>query len=306
MKDQNNFRGMFLPLPTPFFENGDVDYQILEEIVDFYVSTGVNAFFVLGSSGQGPATSVEQRKKIAEVVIKRTRHQIPVAIHIGAVDPYTSIDLGKHARSIGAEAVGIVGPYYYSDRSEWEISEQIKLVDRKVELPMMIYNNPQYSGYNISPSMIAKLCEEAPRIFAMKLAGGAILAAQRYQRATPDLSIFIPADSLFPGMLLGLKGTISPPLIPFPEIGIRIVKAIDRGDSAAATEEQLKFFEYQNIRAKVSAVYSRGGEVISEYLRLRGLNIKYSRRWPTKPLTPEAKERIRAVFDKVSSFSNGQ
>ncbi len=302
MKDENNFRGVFQPLPTPFLDDGKVDYPVLEELVEFYISAGVNAFYVMGSSGQGPAMAVEQRKKVAEAVMKKTGHRIPVTIYIGAVDPYTSIELGKHARSLETEAVTIVGPYYYSDRSEWEIIEQIKMIDRAVELPVFIYNNPQYSGYDMSPSMIAKLCAEMPRIIGMKLAGGTIPLALRHHRTVPELSLFIPADSLFPALLLGIKGTVSPPLMPFPGLGVDVVRAIDRGDLVAATQAQLRFFEYQNMRASVSA--GRGGDTLLEFLRLRGIQIKHHRRWPTKPLTPEAKEQIRKVFETFAGPIN--
>ena len=304
MKDENTFRGVFQPLPTPFLDDGNVDYPVLEELVEFYISAGVNAFYVMGSSGQGPAMAVEQRKKVAEVVVKKTRHRIPVTIYIGAVDPYTSIELGKHARLLETEAVTIVGPYYYNDRSEWEIIEHIKMVDRAVELPVLIYNNPQYSGYDMSPSMIAKMCAEMPRIIGMKLAGGSIPLALRHLRAVPELSLFIPAHSLFPAMLLGIKGTVSPPLMPFPELGVNIVRAVDKGDVIAATQEQMKLFEYQNMRAAVSATYGRGGDVLVEFLRLRGIDIKHYRRWPTKPLAPEAKEHIQKIVEKFASPIN--
>ncbi|MFQ5904067.1 MAG: dihydrodipicolinate synthase family protein, partial [Candidatus Binatia bacterium] len=252
---------------------------------------------VLGSFGMGPATPVDQRKKVAEVVIKRTNHRIPSIVHVGAVDPYTSIELGKHARSIGAEAIGIVGPYYYSDRSEWEIIEQVKMVNHEVGLPILIYNNAAYSGYDIGPSMMAKLVQEVPQIFGSKLAAGNISQAQRYLRVIPDFSIFIPAQNLFPGMLVGIKGSITPPLATYPEIGASLVKAIDDRDWEKATTLQVKMLEYFNFRASLSAKYGRA--VFTESMRLRGFNIQRYPRWPTKPFTSEDRENLRAALVKV-------
>ena len=123
-------RGIVLPSPTVFLEDGSVDEKLMRELTDWFVACGVHAFFVLGSYGQGPAMTPEERKKVAEIIVQQVKHRVPVVVHVGAVDPYTAIDLGKHAKSIGAEAIGHVGPYYYADRSEYEIIEHFKMVDR--------------------------------------------------------------------------------------------------------------------------------------------------------------------------------
>jgi len=147
----SGIRGMVMPVPTPFLEDGEVDERVFEELLDFYLASGVSAFFINGSYGQGPAMAIEQRKRTAEIAVNRVKHRLPVMVHVGAVDPFTSSDLGRHARSIGADAVAIVGPYYYSDHNEYEVIEHYRAVDKATELPVMVYNNPQYSGYNITP-----------------------------------------------------------------------------------------------------------------------------------------------------------
>lgn len=297
MADKHNFRGLIVPLATPYLENGDLDTKILEELVEFYIGKGVHAFFALGSFGMGAATPVEQRKKVAEVVIKTTRQRIPTMIQIGAVDPYTSIELGKHARSVGAEAVAMVGPYYYSDRTEWEIIEHFKMVDKEVGMPMLVYNNPAYSGYDITASMMAELKNAIPNIFGSKLADGNLGQAQRYMRKLGEFSIFIPAQNLFPGMLVGIKGSISPPLASYPELGVSLIKAIDERDWATATALQVKLYEYASFRGSLSSKYGRS--VFTETMRLRGINVKRYPRWPTKPWTSEDREALKRGFQKV-------
>jgi dihydrodipicolinate synthase/N-acetylneuraminate lyase len=136
-------RGIVLPSPTVFLEDGRVDEKLMRELTDWFIDCGVHAFFVLGSYGQGPAMAPDERKKVAEIVVQQVKHRVPVVVHIGAVDPFTAIDLGKHAKSIGADAIGHVGPYYYADRSEYEIIEQFKMVDRALGMPILVYNNPR-------------------------------------------------------------------------------------------------------------------------------------------------------------------
>jgi dihydrodipicolinate synthase/N-acetylneuraminate lyase len=163
-------RGIVLPSPTVFLEDGSVDEKLMRALTDWYLACGVHA----RSYGQGPAMTPDERKKVAEAIVQQVKHRVPVIVHVGAVDPYTAIDLGKHARAIGAEAIGHVGPYYYADRSEYEIIEHFKMVDRAVGLPILVYNNPRYSGYNIHPSLMARLVEAVPRIFGAKLAMGSV------------------------------------------------------------------------------------------------------------------------------------
>ena len=102
-------RGMFAPIPGVFDGKGEPDLPMMERLVDFYMDAGVHGFFVLGSQGQGAACTIAQRKAIAETVVKWIDGRVPVIIQVGAADPYTSCELGAHAKSIGADAIGIVG-----------------------------------------------------------------------------------------------------------------------------------------------------------------------------------------------------
>jgi len=298
MSATSAIRGIVMPVPTPFLDDGEVDEKVLEGLIDFYLAARVQAFFINGSFGQGPAMSVEQRKRTAELAVKRVRHQLPVIIHVGAVDPYTSSDLGRHARSIGADAIAIVGPYYYSDHNEYEIIEHYRIVDQAAGLPVLVYNNPQYSGYNITPAMMGRLVEAAPRIFGSKLAKGTISEAQRYSGAVgKEFSLFAPADNIFPGTLVGIRGTISPPLSAAPEIGVRLVEAIDKRDWEQATQDQVKILEYLAATAPLFSAFGRSSQ--REALRLRGFDVKRFPRWPAKPLTEEARAQIRSSLERL-------
>lgn len=297
MSATSAIRGMVMPVPTPFLENGEVDEKVFEELLDFYLNSGVNALFINGSYGQGPAMALEQRKRTAELAVKRVNHRMPVIIHVGTADPFTSSELGHHARSIGADAIGIVGPYYYSDHNEYEVIEHYRAVDQATQLPILVYNNPAYSGYNITPAMMARLVEAVPKTFGSKLAKGSIPEAQRYLRAVgKNFSLFAPASNMFPGMLVGIAGTISPPLSAAPEIGVKLVKAIDDGDWERATREQVKILEFLAATEPLFSSFGRSSQ--REALLLRGFDIKRFPRWQAKPLTDEARQTIRSSLEK--------
>ena len=93
-----------MPIPAVFDGKGEPDLPMMEELTDWYLDTGVHGFFILGSQGQRPATTIEQRKAIVSRSCAASINGFPV-VQIGAVEPYTSIELGHHAREIGATAL---------------------------------------------------------------------------------------------------------------------------------------------------------------------------------------------------------
>ncbi len=294
----DEIRGMVLPIPTLFLDDGRFDERLLCDLTEFYIASGVHAFFILGSYGQGPALSVEERKKVAEVIVKQSRHRVPCVVHIGSVDPYTAIDLGKHAVSLGVEAVGHVGPYYYSDRSEHEVIEHFRLVDRSVGLPILVYNNPNYSGYNIPPGMMARLVRAVPNVFGAKLAMGSVDEAMAYLKiVSPHFSTFALASHLVPGMAMGIRGTISPPLSAAPEVGVKLIQAIDDGRWDEAMELQKIVIRIHDLFLRLSASFGR--TVYREGLRLRGFKVKMYPRWPSRPLSEEAQAELEALFSAL-------
>jgi dihydrodipicolinate synthase/N-acetylneuraminate lyase len=292
-------RGIVLPSPTVFLEDGRVDEKLMQELTDWYLACGVHAFFILGSYGQGPALATEERKQVAELVVRRVKHRVPVVVHVGAVDPYTAIGLAKHAKSIGAEAIGHVGPYYYADRSEYEIIEHLKMVDRAAGMPILIYNNPRYSGYNIHPGFMARLVDAVPNIFGAKLAMGSVDEAMAYMKTVKaPFAPFALASNLVSAMSVGVAGTISPPLAVTPEVGVELVRAIDAGDFARALDLQKTVIRIHDIFLRLAGPFGR--TIYCEAMRLRGFAVKMYPRWPSKPLSMEAYDELRDLFVELN------
>ena len=105
-------RGVLLPIITPFDERARIDEEVMRELVDFHIGAGIQGLFVLGSTGQGPAMSVEERKKAAAVALDQARSRVPVIIHVGTADTESTVELAEHAAAHKADAVAIVPPYY--------------------------------------------------------------------------------------------------------------------------------------------------------------------------------------------------
>mgnify|MGYP001609372765 CR=1 FL=1 len=299
-------KGLVIPIPAVFDGKGEPDLPMIEKLTDWYLGAGVHGFFVLGSQGQGPACRIDQRKAVAETVVRRVQGRVPVIVQVGAVEPYTSIELGLHAKEIGADAIGVVGPYYYSDRNEWELVENYRVVDQAVGLPMLLYNNPEYSGYPIPPAMMAKLRETVPNVFGAKLAMGNVDQAVQYLRVlTREFTIFIPITQMLPGMLIGVKGSIAAGApVTVPEAGVQLIEAIWAQDYERAQKLQVLLLEHGE---RMAPLRQYGRRTTLEGLRLRGLPVKEYPRWPTKPMTPEHlklyEENMRRILDDLRGLS---
>ena len=299
-------RGLVAPIPGVFDGKGEPDLGMMERLTDWYLDAGVHGFFVLGSQGQGAACTIEQRKAIAETVVKRVAGRVPVIVQVGAVDPYTSTELGAHAKSIGADAIGIVGPYYYSDRPQWELIEQHKEGDAATGLPILLYNNPQYSGYPTSPEMMKTLKEAIPNVFGSKLANGNLGQAMTYLRVLgDDFVIFVPINMMLPGMLVGVAGSIAAGApVTVPEAGVQLIEAIWAEDYLRAQKLQVLLIEHAD-RTAVLRQYGR--RTTLEGLRIRGLDIKEYPRWTTKPMTAEHlklyEDSIKRFLDELAQLS---
>jgi dihydrodipicolinate synthase/N-acetylneuraminate lyase len=108
--------GVIPPMITPFTSSGEVDVKGLEKLLD-YLASHVDGLFICGSYGSGPLMSVQERKKVAEIVLERVGGKVPVVVHTGTANTRDAVELSRHAVSIGAVAVSAVAPFLLSPRN---------------------------------------------------------------------------------------------------------------------------------------------------------------------------------------------
>jgi dihydrodipicolinate synthase/N-acetylneuraminate lyase len=273
-------RGVLLPIITPFDENVRVDEQMMRQLVDFHIKAGVQGLFVLGSTGQGPAMTIEERKQTAAIALDQAKSRVPVVIHVGTADAGSAVELAEHAASHKADAVAIVPPYYYSDHSEYEIIAHYEAVP----LPIYIYENPKYSGISIPPAMAVRMKERVPALKGIKVAygQGALL---EYVRLLPDVSIFTGNADLFGLVPFGVAGMINPPTSFVPELCVDLFNALDRKDYPEAVKAQKRIDTAARI---VAARLRKYGRVpLQEVYRMRGFPIKRFPKWETEQMPKE-------------------
>jgi dihydrodipicolinate synthase/N-acetylneuraminate lyase len=277
-------RGVLLPIITPFDDRVRVDEEMMRQLVDFHNNAGVQGLFVLGSTGQGPAMTIEERKQAAAIALDQAKKRIPVVIHVGTADAWSTTDLAEHAAARGADAVAIVPPYYYSDHTEYEIIAHYQAVHKAVSLPIYIYENPKYSGISIPPGFALRMKEQVPALKGIKVAygQGALL---EYVRLLPDVSIFTGNADLFGLVPFGLAGMINPPTSFVPELCVALFKALDSKDYLAAVEAQKRVDAAARI---VAARLRKWGRVpLQEVYRMRGFAVQRFPKWDTEQMPKE-------------------
>ncbi|MBI2209883.1 MAG: dihydrodipicolinate synthase family protein [Deltaproteobacteria bacterium] len=287
--------GTVIPLPTPFDERGEVDEKTFRQVIDFELDAKVDGLMVAGSYGQGPVMRPDQRMRAAEVALEQARGKAPVIVHVGAPDIQSVILLAEHSAKIGAAALLIVPPYYYTDHSEFELIEHYRAVARAVSLPIYIYNNKRYAGIDITPEFARRLAEEVPTIRGIKLAWGTLEESVRYLSALKgrDFGVFpgTPTETIA-GAEAGVRGTIAPMASVFPELCAELWRA-------AAKKERDKALSLQDRVKKLYAVvadYAKrvGRTAFKELYRVRGIQMKMYPRWPAKQLDEKERAELRS------------
>jgi dihydrodipicolinate synthase/N-acetylneuraminate lyase len=284
MREVNMIRGVLLPVITPFDAKVRVDEEMMRQVVDFHIKAGVQGLFVLGSTGQGPAMTIDERKQVAEIALDQAKKRLSVVIHVGTADAGTTTELAEHAAARGADAVAIVPPYYYSDHTEFEIMAHYKAVHKAVSLPIYIYENPKYSGISIPPAFAVRMKEQVPALEGIKVAygQGALL---EYVRLLPGVSIFTGNADLFGLVPFGVAGMINPPTSFVPELCVELFKRLDSEDYGAAVTAQKKVDSAARIVATRLRKYGR--VPLQEVYRMRGLAVKRFPKWETEQMPKE-------------------
>ena len=167
---RNKFHGIIPAVLTPFSIKEELDIGSLLEIIDFLLSSKIHGMFILGSTGQGLVMGTRDRKQVAESIIEHTNNNIASIIHVGSNNIEDVIELGKHAIDIKSDAIACVTPYYYKYDEE-AMFEYYKKISSILDIPIFLYNIPQYTGYDISIELMRKL-SDLPNIIGIKDSNG--------------------------------------------------------------------------------------------------------------------------------------
>ncbi len=164
-----NVEGSWPALVTPFDGADEVNYEVLRRLVRFHAENRSNGVLLLGSTGEAILLTKEERKKIVDEVVDEANGKIPVMCGVSAVSTKETIENARYAKDAGADCGLMVQPPYIKP-TQGALYGYFKDVADAVDLPLVIYNNPERAGVNVEPETIARLAQH-PNIVAVKEAG---------------------------------------------------------------------------------------------------------------------------------------
>ena len=162
------FAGIWPAMFTPMTTDSRPSLPACEQMVDLFARQGLGGIYLVGSTGQWPLLTVDERKSIAETVVKAASGRIPVMVHVGAVATEDAVDLARHAAKIGAAAVSAVGPIYYSHSAD-SIFEYYRRIGSASDLPLFAYHLSTVSKMALGPREYAARLLEIPNVAGMKI-----------------------------------------------------------------------------------------------------------------------------------------
>jgi len=288
--------GIVTALVTPFNLNGELDENALGRIVEFQIAKRVHGLYPCATFGEGPTMTLEQRKRVAEIVIEKSRHRVPVIVQVGASDASTTIELARHAEHAGADAIAVVTPYYYNP-DEKALVEYYRQVSENIAIPVFIYNIPYRTTVNITPDIALKIVAAAPRVQGIKDSSRDFMQVLEYIEKLPkDFIILNGADAyILPALIMGAAGAMSAYSNAFPELYVSLYDLFKKGDYDKGREVQFKI----NLVRRILRLHAQPFiQPVKEAMKMRGIPAGFVKR-PLRPMTEQEIDDLRSRLEKL-------
>ncbi len=293
------FRGIFPPTVTFFKDDGSLDTETNRTHIDFLIEAGVHGLYVLGTTGEFMHMNLKEREQHAAEVVQHVRGRVPVILGAGTPSTRETIRLSRHAQGVGADAVAIVTPYFWT-LSEREVIAHLSSVANAVDIPVIVYNFPAYSNYNISSETLAALVKEHSNIAGVKDSLDSLEHLRRrvevVKAINPEFSVLTGSDGYLLTLLeMGGDGSVPATANIDPRRHVDVFEAFENDDYENALARLPELLELLDIYRISGSFHS----VIKEAMAMAGIAPASSARQPALPLTAESRARLREVLARA-------
>ena len=205
------FEGSGVAIVTPFkdTENQEINYEVLEELIEFQIANGTDSIIIAGTTGEASTLTDEEQLDLIRFTVEKVNGRVPVIGGAGSNDTRHGVGLTRAVEATGVDAILSVTPYY-NKTSQKGLIEHYKAIANSVKVPIVLYNVPGRTGQNITPESLVELAK-IDNIVSLKDATGNFGQAVDNLRLLGDrLDIYSGNDdTIIPLMSLGAKGVIS-------------------------------------------------------------------------------------------------
>jgi 4-hydroxy-tetrahydrodipicolinate synthase len=283
-----NIEGIYVPNVTPFDDSGEINFDALGALIDFWVRSGVSGLVVNASTGEAPYLSRVEKRRIIEYALERVREGCRVFAGTSALGTRETVELTRDALDAGAEAALVTTPFFYRPTSREIVRYYLDIMDA-VDLPVILYNVPKFTGYSVEPETVAEIADECSGLAALKDSGGNPGIMAEVIRLCGDKISCLSgsADMVLPTLTLGGKGAVIAVANVIPGESAALYKAFKAGDLEEAGRRQ-HTASYVN---KVLVRENPQIAAIKVVLNKLGYGAGVPRR-PLLPLQSEAAEKV--------------
>lgn len=235
------FTGAGVAIVTPFNEDGSINYDKLDELIDFHCEKKTDSIIICGTTGESATMTEEEHMECVKFTINRAKGRIPVIAGTGSNCTRTAIDMSKEAAEYGADGLLLVTPYYNKATQNGLIAH-FTAVAKEAKAPIIMYSVASRTGCNIEPATVAELVKNVDNIVGIKEASGNISQIAKIMAMT-DGKIDLYSgndDQIVPILSLGGKGVISVLSNVAPDETHDICERFFNGDIVGSAALQLK------------------------------------------------------------------
>ena len=288
-------KGMFVPHITPFSQNGELDLTALRTCVRFWLKGGVSGLVPCGSNGEAPYLSREERIKVIETVIDEVNGKIPVIAGTGSMSTRETIQFTRDAKDLGVDAALVVTPFYFKPSNK-EIHEHYKAVLDAVDIPIVLYSVPKFTGFSLEPTVIAQLASEYENIIGVKDSGGNLGTITEIIRTAGDkISVLAgTADLALSTLMLGGSGAVVAVANAFPKMCTDLYESFLKSDYKKASDLQRSISYINEVLVKRYNQLSAIKEALNR--------IGYPAGYPRKPALPLDDKEKKEIENLITQF----
>jgi len=285
--------GVTVAMVTPMFEDGSVDLAGVARLTEMLVGKGVSCLYPCGTTGEMLKLTTDERKAIAETVVKTAAGRVTVFIHTGAETEEKTLELSLHAHAIGADGVGIVTPQFFGCSDRMLVGYYSRIAAKlPADFPIYLYGIPQCAANDISAAAAKELFTACPNIVGIKYSFLDMVRTTAYLDVSPEFSVLHGSDRHFSSMLaMGCDGTVSGVSSACPEPFVGVWQAWQTGDMATVRH-------WQRAGREICDILRNGADMalFKGLLKIRGLEAGHMR-LPQMDLTAEAYAALEQTFE---------
>lgn len=239
---QNIFRGLGIALVTPFNEDGTIDYESLEKIIEYQLTNDADFLCILATTGETPCLSAKEHYEVKQFIVKQVAGRVPLLMGCGGNNTAAVVEMLQNYDMSGIDGILSVCPYYNKPSQEG-LYQHFKTIANATKLPVVLYNVPGRTGINLKPETTCRLANDCENIVAIKEASGSIEQVDEIIKYKPaDFEVLSGDDSItFHMIATGAVGVISVIGNALPKEFSRMIRLEFRGEFGAAQKIHHKF-----------------------------------------------------------------